>query len=209
MNFSNAIRILIADDHPLVGSGLAALLEGEPDIKVVGLARSGQEAVELFRQYQPDITLMDLRMPDVDGVAAIVGIRAEFAEARIIVLTMYKGDEDIYRGLRAGAKGYILKGAEPEELLEAIHTVYSGKQYIPQTVAAKLVERMGNSELSDREVQVLQEMAKGKSNLEIATGMGITERTVKFHINNIFSKLRVSDRTQAVIIALERGFASL
>ncbi|MDF5728959.1 MAG: response regulator transcription factor [Rhizonema sp. PD38] len=209
MNFPNAISILIADDHPLVGSGLAALLEGELDIKVVGLARSGQEAVELFRQHQPDITLMDLRMPDVDGVAAIVGIRAEFAEARIIVLTMYKGDEDIYRGLRAGAKGYILKGGEPEELLEAIHVVYSGKQYIPQTVAAKLVERMGNPELSAREVQVLQEMAKGKSNLEIATGMGITERTVKFHINNIFSKLGVSDRTQAVIIALERGFASL
>jgi two-component system NarL family response regulator len=203
------IRILIADDHPIVGRGLAALLEGEPDITIVGLARSGQEAVELFCQHQPDITLMDLRMPDVDGVAAIVGIRAKIEGARIIVLTMYKGDEDIYRGLRAGAKGYILKGAEPEELLEAIHTVYNGKQYIPPTVAAKLVERIGNPELSDREVQVLQEMAKGKSNLEIATGIGITERTVKFHINNIFSKLGVTDRTQAVIIALERGFASL
>lgn len=209
MNSSNSIRILVVDDHPVVRQGLVGMLEEAPDLTVVGQARNGREALEIFRQQQPDITLMDLRMPEMDGVAAISAICAEFHQARIVVLSTYDSDEDIYRGLRSGAKGYLLKDAEPEELLAAIRTVHSGKQYIPPDVGAKLAERMMSPQLSDRELEVVRLMAKGKSNQEIGEELCIVERTVKFHINNIFSKLGASDRTGAVIIALERGIASL
>lgn len=209
MNQSNMIRVLVADDHPVVAQGLVALLECEADITVVGQADDGCQAVELFRQYQPDVTLMDLRMPQMDGVAAITAICNEFDDARIIVLTTYDSDEDIYRGLRAGAKGYLLKDAEPDELLVAIRTVHSGKKYIPPDIGAKLAERVSNPQLSDRELEVLHLMVAGKSTQDISAALSIAESTVKFHINNVLSKLGVSDRTQAVVAALKRGIVSV
>ena len=209
MNQSNIIRILIADDHSVVAHGLALLLECERDITVIGQARNGYEVLELFRQHQPDVTLMDLRMPQMGGVAAITAIRAEFNDAGIIVLTTYDGDEDIYRGLRAGAKGYLLKDAEPDELMRAIRMVHSGQKYIPPNIGAKLVNRMSNPELSDRELAVVRLMVAGKSTQEISAALSIAESTVKYHINNILSKLGASDRTQAVLAALKRGIANL
>ncbi|MBX9252992.1 response regulator transcription factor [Desmonostoc muscorum CCALA 125] len=209
MSQSTVIRVLIVDDHSIVRQGLAAMIENEPDMTVVGQAGNGQEAIAQYRQLQPDVTLIDLRMPEVSGVDAIVAICAEFAHARMIVLTTYDGDEDIYRALRAGAKGYLLKDAEPEALLNAIHIVHRGQQYIPSEVAAKLVQRMNIPELSEREQEVVCQMARGLSNQDIAAALNITESTVKFHINRILSKLGVSDRTQAVITALKRGLAKL
>ncbi|MFQ4145859.1 response regulator transcription factor [Chlorogloeopsis sp. ULAP02] len=209
MNQSNLIRILIADDHPVVRQGLMAIIESEQDMSIIGQAHNGREVLEAFRQLQPDVTLMDLRMPEIGGVEAIFAIKTEFENARIIVLTSYDGDEDIYRGLQAGAKGYLLKEAEPDELLEAIRVVYNGQKYIPPIVGAKLLERMGAPQLSQRELQVLQLMANGKSNQEIGITLSIAEGTVKFHVNNILGKLGVSDRTQAVIMAFKRGIVSL
>lgn len=209
LDSSNPIRVLIADDHPIVRQGLVALLEQEPDISVVAQAGDGQEAVKMFCQHQPDVVLMDLRMPQMDGVAAISVICAEFAKAQIVVLTTYDGDEDIYRGLRAGAKGYMLKNAEPDQLFAAIRTVFAGKKYIPPTVGAKLAERMDNPQLSDRELEVVRLIATGQSNQKISTLLHISESTVKFHVNNILCKLGVNDRTQAAIAALKRGIASL
>jgi DNA-binding NarL/FixJ family response regulator len=209
VNQSNIIRILIADDHPVVAQGLVALLECEADITVVGQAYDGCQAVELFHQHQPDVTLMDLRMPQMDGVAAITAICTLVDDARIIVLTTYDSDEDIYRGLRAGAKGYLLKDAEPDELLVAIRTVHSGKKYIPPDIGAKLAERMTNPQLSDRELEVVRLMVAGKSTQEISAALSIAESTVKFHVNNILSKLGVSDRTQAIVVALKRGIVSI
>ncbi|MBD2534181.1 response regulator transcription factor [Nostoc flagelliforme FACHB-838] len=209
MSQLNAIRVLVVDDHPVVRQGLVAMLEEAPDILVVGQAGNGQEAIAVFRQKQPDATLMDLRMPQMDGVAAITAICTEFPAARIIVLTTYEGDEDIYQGLRAGAKGYLLKDAEPEELLFAIHAVHKGHKHIPPRVGAKLLERMASPELSDRELEVLQLITTGKSTQAISKALYITERTVNFHINHILSKLGVEDRTQAVIVALRRGIVSL
>jgi two-component system, NarL family, response regulator len=209
MSQSTAIRVLIVDDHAIVRQGLAAMIENEPGMMLVGQASNGQEAIDQYRQLQPDITLMDLRMPQVSGVDAMMAIGAEFAHARIVILTTYDGDEDIYRGLRAGAKGYLLKDTEPDELLNAIHVVHSGQQYIPPHVGAKLAQRMNNPELSDRELEVLQLVAQGMSNLQISAALNITESTVKSNINRILSKLGAKDRTQATIIALKRGIASL
>lgn len=204
-----AIRVLIVDNHAIVRQGLAAMIDNEPDMTVVGQAGNGYEAIDQYRQLQPDVTLMDLRMPHLNGVDATTAICTEFVRASIIVLTTYDGDEDIYRGLRAGAKGYLLKDAEPEALLNAIHIVHSGQQYIPLDVAAKLVERMNNPELSDREREVIDLMVQGLSNHDIGVALNITESTVKFHVNRILSKLGVSDRTQAVVTALKRGLAKL
>ncbi|WP_414755267.1 response regulator [Anabaena sp. CCY 9910] len=209
MSQSATIRVLLVDDHAIVRQGLAAMIENEPDMIVVGQAGDGQEAIACYRQLQPDITLMDLRMPHMSGVNATIAICAEFTHARIIVLTTYDGDEDIYRALRAGAKGYLLKDAEPEALLNAIHIVHSGQQYIPSEVAAKLVQRMNNPELSAREREVIHLMVDGLSNHDIGVALNITESTVKFHVNRILSKLGVSDRTQAVVTALKRGLAKL
>jgi DNA-binding NarL/FixJ family response regulator len=209
VNQPNIIRVMVADDHPVVAQGLVALLECEADITVVGQAYDGCQAVELFHQHQPDVTLMDLRMPQMDGVAAITAICTLVDDARIIVLTTYDSDEDIYRGLRAGAKGYLLKDAEPDELLVAIRTVHSGKKYIPPDIGAKLAERMSNPQLSDRELEVVRLMVGGNSTQEISTALSIAESTVKFHVNNILSKLGVSDRTQAIVVALKRGIVSI
>jgi two-component system NarL family response regulator len=206
---SLVIRVLIVDDHIIVQQGLAAIINEESDMTVVGQAKDGIEAIALFRQEQPDVTLMDLRMPQVGGIEAISAIYAEFKAARILVLTTYDGDEDIYQGLRAGAKGYLLKDCRPSELRTAIRTVHEGQQYIPPNVGAKLVQRMNHPELSQRELEVLQFVAQGMSNLEISTTLNISESTVKSNINRILSKLGAKDRTQATIIALKRGIASL
>jgi len=209
MSQSTAIRLLIVDDHAIVQQGLAAMIENEPDMTVVGQAGNGQEAIDQYRQLQPDVTLMDLRMPQVSGVDATIVICAEFAHARIIILTTYDGDENIYRGLRAGAKGYLLKDAEPDELLNAIHVVHNGQQYIPPHIGAKLAQRLNNPELTDRELEVLRLVAQGMSNLQISATLSIAESTVKSNINHILSKLGAKDRTQATIIALKRGIANL
>lgn len=209
MNQSHTIRVLIADDHAIVRQGLVSLLEHEADVAVVAQASDGQEAVAMFRQYQPDVTLMDLRMPQMDGVTAITTICGEFAGAQIIVLTTYDSDEDIYRGLLAGAKGYLLKDAEPDELISAIRTVFGGKKYISPTVGAKLAERMSSPQLSERELEVIRLIVAGNSNQKISEILHISESTVKFHVNNILTKLGANDRTQAAIAALKRGIATL
>lgn len=205
----NALRILIADDHPVVREGLAAIAEQQEDMQVVGAACNGREAVELFCALQPDVTLMDLRMPQMDGVGAITAIRARSGCARILVLSTYDGDEDIYRGLHAGAKGYLLKDTGRERLLEAIRAVHAGQTFIPSELASKLVARMNGPVLSAREQQVLEQMAQGHSNAEIGRALFITEATVKTHVNNILNKLEVHDRTQAVTTALRRGIVQL
>lgn len=209
MSQSTTIQVLIVDDHSIVRQGLATIINRDPDMTVIAQAEDGQRAIDLFRKHQPDVTLMDLRMPQVGGVEAIAAICAEFKPARIIVLTTYDGDEDIYRGLQAGAQGYLLKDAKPNELLNAIRTVHNGHQYIPPDVGAKLVQRMNNPVLSERELEVLRLMAQGMSNLDIGTALSIGESTVKSHVNRILSKLGVNDRTQAVIIAVKRGIVSL
>ncbi|MBD3884851.1 response regulator transcription factor [Phormidium tenue FACHB-886] len=209
MSQSTTIRVLIVDDHSIIRRGLATIINHDLEMTVIAQAEDGQQAIEVFRECQPDVTLMDLRMPQVGGVEAITAICAEFKSARIIILTTYNGDEDIYRGLRAGAQGYLLKDAKPDELLNAIRIVHSGRQYLSPEVGAKLVQRMSNPELSERELEVLRLMGKGMSNLDIATALSIGESTVKSHINRILSKLGVSDRTQAVIVAVKRGLIGL
>jgi DNA-binding NarL/FixJ family response regulator len=209
MNPVTPIRILIADDHPVVREGLAAMIKRRTDMTVVAEANHGQEAVALFHQHQPDVVLMDLRMPEMDGVEAILTIREQTPEARVIVLTTYDTDEDIYRALRAGAKAYLLKDTPREELLDTIRAVSAGRTRVPSDVAAKLVERVSSETLTAREVDVLRLIVAGHSNREIATRLYISEGTVKTHVNHILMKLGVSDRTQAVTTALKRGLVSL
>ncbi|MBD2020725.1 response regulator transcription factor [Leptolyngbya sp. FACHB-36] len=203
------IRILLADDHPIVRQGLAGILNNQSDMTVVAEADDGRAAIEQFRNCQPDIAILDLRMPDVGGVEAIAGIRAEFPDARIIMFTIYDTDEDIYRGLRAGAKSYLLKDTPCREILEVIRTVHAGKRYISHELGAKLATRIDLPELTTRELEVLRLLSRGKSNPDISALLSITEGTVKFHVNNILSKLGVSDRTQAVLKALKRGLVQL
>ncbi|MDF5723628.1 MAG: response regulator transcription factor [Rhizonema sp. PD37] len=209
MSQSTNIRVLIVDDHSIIRQGLATIINRDPEMTVIAQAEDGKQAINVFREYQPDVTLMDLRMPQMAGVEAITAICAEFKSARIIVLTTYNSDEDIYRGLHAGAQGYLLKDAKPSELLNAIRSVHCGQKYIPPEVGAKLVQRMSNPELSERELEVLRSMAQGMSNSDIATALSIGESTVKSHVNRILSKLGVNDRTQAVIVAVKRGIVSL
>lgn len=203
------IRILIAEDHIMVRDGLASILNAEPDLTVVAEAENGQEAIAYYSQHQPDITLMDLRMPQLDGVGAIAQIREQYPNARIIILTTYDGDEDIYRGLQAGAMGYLLKDVPADELITAIHAVNEGRKYVLPQVAMKLTQRLNSSTLTDREAAVLQRLAQGRSNQAISNDLAITEGTVKFHVNNILHKLGVSDRTQAVIMGIKRGLVHL
>jgi DNA-binding NarL/FixJ family response regulator len=203
------IQIMVVDDHHIVRQGLVALIGTLPDMKVVAQASNGSEAVDLYRAHRPDITLMDLRLPKQNGVEAITHIREEFPSARIIVLTTFDGDEDIYRALQAGAKGYLLKGMNADELTDAIRTVHGGKSRIPAVVAERLAERMGGPSLTGRELDVLKRIVGGRSNKEIASDLFISEATVKTHINSILSKLGVNDRTQAATTALQRGIVHL
>jgi two-component system NarL family response regulator len=209
MSKESPIRILIADDHPIVREGLAMILERRDDMTVVAEAGNGQEAVDLFRAHRPDVILMDLNMPVMDGVTAITRIREEHPAARVIVLTTFDGDEDIYRGIQAGARAYLLKDAPRENLLEAIRAVHAGQTRIPPEVSAKLAERIRYPALTPRELEVLRLMVAGHSNQEIGQILSITEGTVKAHVNSILSKLDVNDRTQAVTTALKRGIVRL
>jgi DNA-binding NarL/FixJ family response regulator len=202
---ADKIRVLVVDDHHVVRQGLVALLKTVPDINVVAEAADGGEAVELHRKHKPDVTLMDLRLQTVGGVEAIQRIRSENPAARIVVLTTYDGDEDIYRALQAGAKAYLLKGMSVEELISTIHAVHAGKSRIPAPIAEKLAERMGGPELTNRELGVLQLIVRGRSNKEIASDLVISEATVKTHINSLLGKLGVTDRTQAATAAIQRG----
>jgi two-component system NarL family response regulator len=206
---SESIRILVVEDHNVVRQGLVALIKTVPEMMVIAEAADGRQAVELFRQYQPDVTIMDLRLPEMSGVEAIVEIRREFPAAKIIVLTTFDGDENIYRALQAGARGYLLKDMFGEELMDAIRTVYMGKTRIPAAVAQRLAQRMGGPSLTSRELDVLKLIVSGRSNKEIGNELAISEATVKTHINSILSKLGVSDRTQAATTALQRGIVQL
>jgi len=203
------IRILIAEDHQVVRQGLVALLNMVDGLRIVAEAASGQQAVELFRQHRPDVTLMDLRMPGMGGVETIAAIRRDFPDARIIVLTTFDGDEDIFRAIQAGARGYLLKGMSVDELIDAIQTVHHGRSKIPPAVAERLAERLSGNALTERETEVLKNIVGGKSNKEIAAALFISEATVKTHINNLLSKLGATDRTQAARIALQRGIVHL
>ncbi|HAA31437.1 MAG TPA: DNA-binding response regulator [Cyanobacteria bacterium UBA8553] len=203
------IRILIADDHPIVRDGLASILNKQPEMTVVAQASDGKAVVEQFRLHQPDVAIVDLRMPEMGGAEAIATVRAEFPDACFIMLTVYDGDEDIYQGFRAGAKAYLLKDTPCEELLEVICAVCAGQQHISPSLSAKLTARIGMSDLSERERQVLMLMTDGKSNREIGQAIGISEGTVRFHVSNLMNKLGVSDRTHAVVTALKRGIIKL
>jgi two-component system, NarL family, response regulator len=209
MSVAPSIRVLVVDDHPVVCRGLAAIIQAEPGMAVTGQASDGHQAVAIFRQQRPDVTLMDLRMPAMSGVEAIGVIRAEFPDARFIVLTTYDGDEDIHRALKAGALAYLLKGMSDSELVSAIRKVHAGLRYLPENVRKTLANRPPKSDLSSRELQILNLIVKGMSNKQIGEHLGITEATVKWHINIILSRLNVSDRTQAAVTALDRGIVEL
>ncbi|HTG95211.1 MAG TPA: response regulator transcription factor [Pyrinomonadaceae bacterium] len=205
----NKIRIIVVDDQSVVRQGFVALINTVADMEVVAEGINGEQAIELYRQHKPDVMLIDLRMPVIGGVEAITKIRQEFPEARLIVVTTYDGDEDIYRSLQAGAKGYLLKDMFFEELETAIRSVHAGSRRIPAVIAERLAERMSGSALTDRELEVLELIVKGQSNKEIAKSLTISEATVKSHINSLLSKLGVTDRTQAATTALQRGLVHL
>jgi len=206
---SNLIRILLADDHPSVRMGLRLILNNEPDMEVVAEAENGNQALELYRQHRPTITLMDLKMVETSGVDSIIAIRKEFPAAKIIVLTTYDRDEDIYRSIRAGAMGYLVKDSAYDEIVQTIRTVFSGRKHYSSRISEKLAERLMMPDLSEREMEVLRLMARGESNKEIAEELSLALGTVKYHINNIYTKLEVEDRTQAVVTALRKGLAEL
>jgi DNA-binding NarL/FixJ family response regulator len=206
---TKTIRILVADDHPIVRQGLVAILNDQPDMSVVAEVSNGQQAIEQFRIHQPDVTLLDLQMPEVGGVEAITTIRAEFPDAAIIMFSIYETDEDIYQGLRVGAKAYLLKDTPCQEILEVIRAVSEGQRYVPPGIGTKLAARMERPNLSDREYEVLSLMAKGKNNKAIAAELNITENTVKFHVTNVMIKLGAIDRTHAVVNALQQGIIKL
>ena len=206
---TKTIRILTADDHALLREGIASLVAIEPDMELVAQASTGREAIEQFRRHQPDITLMDLQMPDISGIEAIIAIRSEFPNARIVVLTTYSGDVQVVRALKAGARGYLLKGNVHTDLLETIRAVHAGRKRIPPEVAAELAGHTGEDQLTARELGILQLIAKGNANKEIAAQLSIAEDTVKSHVGNILEKLGANDRTHAVTIGLKRGIIEL
>jgi len=202
----NKIRILIVDDHPLLREGIAAVIERQEDMALVGEATNGQEAIEGFRMHRPDVTLMDLQMPEMSGIDAILAIRREFSNARIVVLTTFQGDVQALRAFKAGACGYLLKNMLRKELVDTIRTVHAGRRRIPPEVAAELAEHCIEDTLTEREVDILERVAKGNSNKIVASQLQISEATVKYHLKSILSKLGANDRTHAVTIALKRGF---
>jgi DNA-binding NarL/FixJ family response regulator len=206
---SGVIRILTVDDHQLLREGIAAVLGGQEDMTLVGQAGNGQEAIESFRRLKPDVTLMDLRMPDMSGIEAIAAIRSEFPKARIIALTTYAGDVRAAAALKAGAAGYLLKSLVRKELIETIRAVHGGKRHVPPEVATEIAEHVADDALTERELEVLRRVAAGKSNKLIAVELDISEWTVKTHMKSVLQKLDASDRTHAVMIALKRGILYL
>jgi DNA-binding NarL/FixJ family response regulator len=209
MNDFTRIRVLSVDDHPLLCEGIAKVIDGQPDMLLVAQGANGHEAIELFGQHEPDVTLMDLRMPDINGIEAMIAIRKTFPEARIIMLTTFEHNSEIQRALAAGARSYILKSMLPREMAETIRQVHSGKKRIPPEVAACLAEHLGDEALSEREVEVLLRVMGGNRNRDIAERLFISEETVKAHIKHIMAKLGANDRTQAVTIAAQRGIIQL
>ena len=209
MKNSDRIRILIVDDHPLLHEGLASLIQCQPDMILVGVANGGCDAVRRFRECKPDVTLMDLQLPDMSGIDAMISIRSEFPEARVIILTTFAGDVEIQRALEAGARAYVLKSMPPSELLDSIRQVHAGKKRIPPEIAAYLAEHYSDDRLTTREVEILCQLAGGNRNRDIAGKLFIAEETVKAHIKHIMEKLGASDRTQAVAIGVRRGIIQL
>ena len=204
-----AIRVFSVDDHPLLREGISALINNQPDMVLIGEASTGAEAIQLFRQHVPDVTLMDLRLPDMSGIDTLIAIRTEFPEARVIMLTTFEGDVEIQRALQAGARGYMLKNMPPSELLVVIREVHAGKKRIPAAIASQLAEHLSDETLTEREVEVLREVAGGNRNRNIAEKLFISEETVKVHIKHIMEKLGAADRTQAVAIGVRRGIIQL
>jgi DNA-binding NarL/FixJ family response regulator len=209
MNTPPQIRILCVDDHPLMREGIAAIIRNETDMVLIAEASNGREAIHDYREHRPDIALMDLRLPDISGIDAVIAIRTEYPSAKIIMLTTFEGDAEIHRALEAGAQGYMLKSMPRKQLVEMIRRVHAGKKHIPPEVAAHLVEHLGEEALSKREVEVLHKVAGGNRNSDIAALLFISEETVKGHIKHIMEKLGASDRTEAVAIGVRRGIIQL
>jgi DNA-binding NarL/FixJ family response regulator len=209
MNESAHIRILCVDDHPLVHEGIATVIRNQPDMTLIAEAFNGHDALQKFREHQPDVTLLDLRLPDMSGIDAMIAIRNEFPEARAIILTTFEGDAEIHRALAAGARAYVLKSMPPKELVEVIRKVHAGKKPIAPQIAAQLAEHYGDEALTQREIDVLRQIAGGNRNRDIAEKLFISEETVKVHIKHLMEKLGASDRTQAVAIGVRRGIIQL
>ena len=209
MSAQTPIRVFCVDDHPLLREGISTLIETEPDMVLVAEAANGREAIQRFKEHRPDVTLMDLSLPDMSGIDAMIAIRSEFPEARIVMLTTFEGDVGIQRALEAGARGYMLKSMPPQDLVDVIRQVHTGKKRIPPEIASQLAEHFSDESLTSREVEVLQQVAEGNRNRDIAEHLFITEETVKVHIRHIMEKLGASDRTEAVTIGVRRGIIQL
>ena len=206
---ANYIRILSVDDHPLVREGIASIINSQADMSLAGAASNGRQGIETFRALRPDVTLMDLRLQDLNGLDVMIAIRSEFPNARVIVLTTFEGDTDVQRALKAGARGYLLKSMRPQQMLDMIRQVHAGKKCVPAEIASGLAEHLGDEALSQREVEVLQQVAAGHRNRDIAAKLFIAEETVKVHMKHIMDKLSANDRTQSVTIAARRGIIQL